>query len=179
MALVPSIDALAARGVVVAAGAIGAMLLASGVDKLRRHDDFLGTLAAYRIVPDAMIEPAAWTLGAVEVLLGAGYVIGMPSRLLGAAGLALFSVFALAMAFNILRGRTNLSCGCVPGLDGERLTWAGVGRAALCAVLSLALPLGDRVHGIARVEDVMGGACLFVLIVATALLSPRPAGTAA
>ncbi|GBR04581.1 hypothetical protein AA0522_1906 [Gluconacetobacter liquefaciens NRIC 0522] len=59
------------------AGGIGMLLLAAGVAKLRDHDGFLTTLSAYRLVPDFLLDSAAWTLAIAETGVGAALLVGV------------------------------------------------------------------------------------------------------
>jgi hypothetical protein len=81
-------------------------------------------------------------------------------RLLPPASVAVLIGYAGAMAANLVRGRRDLSCGCVFGAAhaGDRLSWSLVIRNGVLAALALlpALPLTARVpdwadHAVATV----------------------------
>jgi hypothetical protein len=158
------------------AGGIGALFMVAGIAKLRAHDTFLGTLAAYRLLPAGLYESAAWALAVAEigvaVLLFSG--IGAGAGSIAAAGLLV--VFACAMGVNVLRGRTDLSCGCTPGVAGQKLSWAVVLRNLACAVLALVpclgLAFGDGVAPVLWGQGVVGGVCLYLLWQAMQVLPP-------
>ncbi|MFT8418160.1 MAG: MauE/DoxX family redox-associated membrane protein [Acetobacter sp.] len=158
------------------AGGLGALFLVAGVAKLRAHDTFLGTLASYRLVPEGLYETAAWALAIAEtcvaVLLFSG--VGTVAGSLVAA--ALLCVFAGAMGVNVLRGRTDLSCGCTPGVEGKKLSWGLVLRTVLCAVVALApCVVLASVGGPAPalwVQGVVGGVCVYLLWQAVQVLPP-------
>ncbi|GAN70936.1 hypothetical protein ASY01nite_18160 [Acetobacter syzygii] len=151
----------------VCAGGIGAMFLAAGVAKLRAHDTFLGTLASYRLLPGWSYEGVAWGLGVAEVGVAALLFCGVGAYVGSLAAAALLVVFACAMGINVLRGRTDLSCGCTPGLVSEKLSWAVVWRTVACAVLALVpwagLAAGGGVSPLLWVEGVAGGVCAYLL----------------
>ncbi|MBB2205359.1 MauE/DoxX family redox-associated membrane protein [Gluconacetobacter takamatsuzukensis] len=159
------------------AGGIGTLLLAAGIAKLRDHDGFLTNLAAYRLLPDPLLEPAAWGLAAAETGVGAALLAGMAPLWAGIGAALLFVLFAGAMAINLLRGRSDLSCGCLPGMDSARLSWGAVARSALLAPAALlpaltGLPASLLLH----YQAAAAGACLLALVLALShLISAVPA----
>jgi len=75
-----------------------------------RH--FEGQLAAYEILPAALVPPVARVLPWVEMAVV--FLILVPATRPFAAFLAtvLLTTYALAMATNLLRGRKDIDCGC-------------------------------------------------------------------
>ncbi|WP_238321981.1 MauE/DoxX family redox-associated membrane protein [Komagataeibacter europaeus] len=154
-------------------GLVGGMFLLAGLPKLADHDSFLGVIASYRLVPSSLVTVVAWAIALAETLAAAALLSGMATRPGGLLSLALIAVFTLAMGINVARGRTALSCGCMPGSDGEHLSWKLVARTALCALPALmpvwiALPQA----AVLRVESIVGGVCLFMMWRATRVLAP-------
>ncbi|WP_240162134.1 MauE/DoxX family redox-associated membrane protein [Gluconacetobacter azotocaptans] len=161
-----------------ACGAVGGLYLAAGVAKLRDPDDFLGTVAAYRLLPGGLLAPAAWGLAGLETVLGAMMLTGVAVRWAGLAAALLFGVFAAAMAINVLRGRVNLSCGCLPGLAGARLSWLSVARTLALVPLALVpVTIGLPGSWLLRGQSLVAGACLLALALSLShLLSSDGAG---
>ncbi|MDN7997532.1 MauE/DoxX family redox-associated membrane protein [Burkholderia multivorans] len=143
------------------AGAAAVVLLGA-VAKLRAPVAFRDALAGYRLLPDALVAPAALAIPLAEAL-GAAALLFPDTRTAAAIGLiALLLAFAAALAANILRGRTDIDCGCT-GFAGVR---AAPGDAAPGDAAS-----GDgtpRRIGWLHVARVL----LLVALVATALLAP-------
>ncbi|GBR08466.1 MauE/DoxX family redox-associated membrane protein [Acetobacter oeni] len=121
-----------------AMGCMGTLLLISGGSKLLSHNDLLGTIAAYRILPRstsfAGYDVVAWTLTIAEMLLGAGLLLGLSFAAWASVGL--FLIFALAIGINVLRGRTQFDCGCSVGGGVTRVSGAVLARALYLAVLA-------------------------------------------
>lgn len=150
----------------------------AAVAKLKAPADFLSAVAAYRLLPEPMLEPAARTLPWLELLaalLLAGSLF-IPALLPPAAALAggLLLLFALAMAVNLRRGRTDLDCGCggrprpiSRGLAAQHLL-----LAALLAVAST-LPLPALAAATALVAA-LAGLAILTLIRAIALIGSAP-----
>ncbi|MEB2487310.1 MauE/DoxX family redox-associated membrane protein [Burkholderia multivorans] len=143
------------------AGAAAVVLLGA-VAKLRAPVAFRDALAGYRLLPDALVAPAALAIPLAEAL-GAAALLFPDTRMAAAIGLiALLLAFAAALAANILRGRTDIECGCTG--------FAGV-RAMPGAAASGAAAPGDgmpRRIGWLHVARVL----LLVALVATALIAP-------
>ncbi|KVQ78670.1 methylamine utilization protein MauE [Burkholderia multivorans] len=143
------------------AGAAAVVLLGA-VAKLRAPVAFRDALAGYRLLPDALVGPAALAIPLAEAL-GAAALLFPDTRAAAAIGLiALLLAFAAALAANILRGRTDIDCGCTG--------FAGV-RAVPGADASGAPASGDgtpRRIGWPHVARVL----LLVALVATALIAP-------
>ncbi|GAA4500899.1 MauE/DoxX family redox-associated membrane protein [Gluconacetobacter tumulicola] len=158
------------------AGGIGTLLFAAGLAKLRDHDGFLTTLAAYRLVPAALLESTAWALAGAETAVGVTLLAGLAPLTASLGAALLFAMFALAMAINLLRGRTDLSCGCLPGMASARLSWAAVARSALLAPASLLPALtGQPASLLLRYQALAAGACLLALALALShLISAIP-----
>ena len=92
---------------------LAAVFLTAALGKVRAWTEFQGVLWNYRLLPWALVPPAACGLVILEVAVGLG--------LLAAAGHAswppalaalLLAVFAVAMATNLVRGRVEIDCGC-------------------------------------------------------------------
>ncbi|MDN8002206.1 MauE/DoxX family redox-associated membrane protein [Burkholderia multivorans] len=138
------------------AGAAAVVLLGA-IAKLRAPVAFRDAVAGYRLLPDALVAPAALAIPLVEAL-GAAALLFRDTRTAAAIGLiALLIAFAAALAANILRGRTDIDCGCT-GLAGVR---AVPGAAASGAA-------APRRIGWLHVARVL----LIVALIATALLAP-------
>ncbi len=96
--------------------ATGLMLFAAGLfassalHKLRTFTRFTGFVAGYRLIPAPLVRPASAAMVTLEV--AAVPALFLPSS--PAAGLpaALLLLYAGAMGVNLLRGRSNIDCGC-------------------------------------------------------------------
>ena len=75
---------------------VSLVFLTAAYGKFRHGTPFQGVVANYRLLPDAMVAPAAYLIPPVELLLGATLLLGLafPWTELGATALLL--LFALA-----------------------------------------------------------------------------------
>jgi uncharacterized membrane protein len=91
---------------------LAAMFLAAGVSKLRALETFEGVVYNFRLLPEILVRPVAYTLPFVELAVAIALLMPM-SRSYGAwAAAALLGVFTVAVAINLLRGRREIDCGC-------------------------------------------------------------------
>jgi hypothetical protein len=113
------------------AGALALVLFAAAWHKLAEGDVFAGALAAYRIVPTALVPAVTRLLPVAEILIGVGVLLPatrVPALL---ALAALMLAYAAAIALNLARGRTDIDCGC--GGESQPLSWALVLRNLVLA----------------------------------------------
>lgn len=125
----------AAKGAVI--GALALVLLGAAWHKLSEPNAFLSALAAYRLLPDRLVDPAARLVPLVEIALGAGMLVPLTRgpALVGVAALML--AYAGAIALNLLRGRSYIDCGC--GGAAHPLSWGLVARNGVLAMAALAV----------------------------------------
>jgi Methylamine utilisation protein MauE len=127
-------DAVAASAV---AGCVALILFAAAWHKFSEPDVFAGALDAYQLLPGAGVVPVARLLPFVEVAIGIIVLIPV-TRSLGLIAFAgLISIYGLAIAINLLRGRHQIDCGC--GGDVHLLSWGLVVRNGLLACVALAM----------------------------------------
>ncbi|WP_017667407.1 MauE/DoxX family redox-associated membrane protein [Sandarakinorhabdus sp. AAP62] len=128
---------------VAASVAVALLLAVAGIDKLRRRDLLPGVIANYRLLPDALVAPAALALPVAELAVAAGLLLGM-APIAPLAAIALLLIFAAAMAINIGRGRRHIDCGCGHAGLRQSLGWGQVLRNLVLAAALLPALLADR-----------------------------------
>jgi hypothetical protein len=118
------------------------VLATAALGKLRALDEFIGVVHNYRILPEPLVRPVAYALPPLELMLAVGFLLEPTRALASTATAALLAIFALAMAINIGRGRTEIDCGCFANALKERIGWALVVRNfVLIGLALLALPV--------------------------------------
>ncbi len=148
----------------------------SGVAKLWDRPGFVGAVRGFALLPDIAVPAFAAGLPVAEILVSAALL----SRAVfdwsvtawaGLVAMGLFAMFGIAVAINMIRGRTDISCGCF-GKSNRRLTWGLVGRALFFLAVSV-LTLPDLHRGaplIASVSDRLSAALVGAAVVAIAWL---------
>lgn len=135
-------SALIADPTVVLASAIAlaAILLIGALDKLRDLPRHGAAVAAYGLLPPTLVNPFARLLVLAELAAGALLLLPASARLWGAVlALALLLLVTGALMINLLRGHTDIDCGCGgPAHARTGLSWWLIGRNAL--LLACCLP---------------------------------------
>ncbi len=97
--------------VLAASLAIGVLFILAGADKLRDPLQFADSIAAFALLPTALVTLLAIGLPPFEIACGL-LMLALRTRRIAALGLAMLSVvFFAALASALLRGLT-LDCGC-------------------------------------------------------------------
>ena len=149
--------------------AMGLLLASAAWHKARTFAVFAAVLADYRLLPPALVAPAARVLPLAETALAAGWLSGSARPFVAGLTAGLFAVYGTAIAVNLLRGRVHISCGCGLGGTagaGQLLSWGLVLRNALLIGLCL-LPLSPVAR---RPFTALDYATLGAALVATVLL---------
>ena len=78
--------------------------------KIHNFAEFKGFTAAYRLLPPPLVGAASRSVVFLEVAAVVALLFGIPGFELLAAGL--LTLYAVAMAINLFRGRSDIDCGC-------------------------------------------------------------------
>jgi len=143
---------------------VGLIFVLAAAQKAQHWRIFSGVLANYRLLPRALVTPAAALLPPAEMLVGV-LLLSAQVRPFGAlAAIALLSVFAAAMAINLKRGRSEIDCGCGHSLLKQNLSWVLVSRnAGLAALLIPSLVFTKAMPIPVILTGVAAGLGLFLL----------------
>jgi hypothetical protein len=145
---------------------IALVFLGAAIGKMRHWTIFEGVVANYRLLPRALVAPAAYALPPLEAAIGAALATGFWAPWSAAAAAVLLAVFAWAMSVNLLRGRRHIDCGCFQGTLKQPLRWILVIRNALLVLLlaaSAATPPG-RPDWWTMANGLFAGCALFVVL---------------
>jgi hypothetical protein len=114
----------------------GVVLLIAGVMKIGGMGVFGQQIVAYSVLPKRLARLAGYLLPSLEMTMGISMLF---APRLGAVAAFLFVSFAMAVGLNLLRGRTELRCGCFGATGLHTISWghvAGNFGLVLLAVLS-------------------------------------------
>lgn len=158
-----------------------ALLFASAaISKLGGIEEFYGVVRNFRLLPEGLARPAAMALPVVELAVAVGLLVtplAMPAAIAAAGLLALFG---LAIAVNVVRGRTQIDCGCFRNGLKQRISWLLVGRNALLAGLALSvavlLPRAGSGGALDALVGLMAGTVLMLLYFSISMLGGIAAG---
>ncbi len=118
-----------------AAGVLFVVFSVSLFHKVVARDEFAGIMADYRILPQRLLFAGyLFVVGAESALF-----VGLPFAPLRAFAFALsallLALYGSAIAVNLVRGRSAISCGC--GGGGESIAWWMVMRNGALAALAI------------------------------------------
>lgn len=138
--MTPGIDPVAAHAI---AGAVALVLAVGAWSKLVDLDGFAFLVERYRLLPSGAARLLGFILPFIEAL-AALLLIVPATRMAGAAlAAALVATVTAAVIVNLLRGRTDIDCGCGGSGHRQRLTWWIVVRNSVllagCLLASLAV----------------------------------------
>ncbi len=132
---------------------LGVIFIVAGASKIGHAIEFAQQIAAFGLVPRALVAPMALGLPFLEVLLGGYLVLGLFTRTAAWIATVLLAVFDLAIASAVMRG-LHLSCGCFGPNDSTVTTWWEVARDAAFVLLALIVAL--RAPGALAVDAKIG-----------------------
>lgn len=133
-------------------GLVVLVLLRAIVHKLYDLAGFAAVVAEYRIIPTSGAMAAAVGLAGAEVAAVLLLITPTTHSIGALVAAALFGIYAVAIGVNLLRGRTQIDCGC--GGRGQGISLALVLRngllVAICTSVAIAgspvgLTVGDGV----------------------------------
>jgi len=96
--------------------AFGMLFILASSHKLGDRARFGSILAEYRILPTALVPASALLISALELVIGCFWIGSVFTLQIMAAipvaSTLLLSIYGLAIAVNLARGRTHIDCGC-------------------------------------------------------------------
>ena len=106
--MMPSLDT-AASGYAIA---IGVIFLAAGLRKLRNLAATAASIDLYRILPTQGGRVVALPLALLEAVSGGLLLVPWLLKRMSIAASAILAAYTFAIALNVVRGSTDLDCGC-------------------------------------------------------------------
>jgi len=92
------------------------MFALAALHKMDDRNTFLSILKAYKILPRFMLRASALGIPMLELMLALGWLqaglLGSSYPMIAVASACLLVVYGLAIAINLLRGKTDIDCGC-------------------------------------------------------------------
>lgn len=135
---------------------------AAVMHKLSEPRRFIAVLREYRLLPAAVITPAALTVICAEAFVVLGIWWQASRGWAAAVAVTLLVTYSVAIGINVRRGRIGIDCGCSFGAARQRLSLALCARNALlllpCAVAGLATKHALEVTGL--VTGLLGAVAL-------------------
>lgn len=146
---------------------LAALWLAAGLHKLTDLTMFERSVAAYDIVPRALIPLFGRLLPVLELALGVSLLIARTRLAAAVLGALLLAGYGAAIAANLHRGRHDLDCGCLGFGAQSQISSTLVWRNGVAAVASLSvglLPRAQRVSNWMDTWTIIAGAVVIALL---------------
>jgi uncharacterized membrane protein YphA (DoxX/SURF4 family) len=124
---------------------IGILFLYAGIIKAGDPAGFAVAIGNYQILPQWAVNPAAIVLPWLEILLGITLLLGFWIEGGSLVSAVLFSVFSIALAFNLIRG-LDISCGCFSA-SPKKINWLYFLRDVSLTLMSIFIFFQDRYLG--------------------------------
>jgi uncharacterized membrane protein YphA (DoxX/SURF4 family) len=152
---------------------IAIMFVMSGSAKLTNLRSFVATAVTFELLPHSAARLFGYLLPFVEIALGLFLLLNIYRTVLLGFAVVVLLTFSLGIALNLIRGRTDISCGCFGSLRESRLTWFMVIRNILMigiawfgsATSTGSVPLGERALVTLTVASLFASYYLYGLIV--------------
>ena len=113
---------------------LGVLFLWAGLSKMPQPENFARTIEVFHLLPQILILPTAIILPYVEFLTGLSLLLGFKTRLSACICLGLLCLFVIALGINIVRGISDIPCGCFGSGPGDTLSMALIRNAVLIAI---------------------------------------------
>lgn len=121
----------------------GWVLLLAAFGKVVNFGKFTNAIQDYRILPGRINSLAAFLIVAAEATVGLAVVFGQLLPFSAYSAALVLTLFSSAMAFNLMKGRTDLACGCLSGSARMKISWRAVARNSFLSALALMSVSGD------------------------------------
>ena len=146
---------------------LAVVFLVAGANKLQALHTFEGVVYNFRLLPEALVRPVAYSLPFMELALAAALLITATRSYAGWSAAVLLGIFTLAVAVNLLRGRREIDCGCFSSELKQRLSpWLLLRNISL---IGLALWIaGNTVvvpYSLISIEESLLGIAVAVMVV--------------
>ena len=163
----PSIDPAISN---LLAAAMGLIFGASAAMKFRDLESFESSITNYALLPVGFEKQLAVLVPIAEAAAATAALVSPLRRVSAVCLFFLMLLFTGAIAINLIRGRTNIDCGCFgPALRQELSGWL-LTRNILLMIVALTLMLPETVRAMQPLDfiTIAFGALTLVLLYASA-----------
>ena len=118
---------------------IALIFAAAAIAKLTAWRELPGIVQNFRVLPRALVMPAALLLPLLEAAIAPGIMIKETRAVAALSAAVLFTIFGAALSVNYYRGRRRIDCGCFRSDLEQPISIAVIVRNGVLAVLALSL----------------------------------------
>lgn len=147
-------------------GALTTLLLVAAWHKLRDPIGFWQAVSGYQLLREKLEQPVARLIPLMEIALAFSLVVFPASPLPIVAAMALWLLYGSAIAVNLLRGRTELYCGCGGIGADQTIHWGLVLRNGVLTLVTGLLLFPGMIRELVWFDYAAAGfACLLLLLI--------------
>lgn len=122
---------------------IALIFAAAAIAKLTAWRELPGIVQNFRVLPRALVIPAALLLPLLEAAIAPSILMKETRAVAALSAAVLFTMFGAALAVNYSRGRRHIDCGCFRSDLKQPISIAVIVRNGILALGALSLlPLG-------------------------------------
>ncbi|HEU4964485.1 MAG TPA: MauE/DoxX family redox-associated membrane protein [Bacilli bacterium] len=147
------------------------LFLTAAWSKLSHYEEHLAVLANYNLLPRALVKPFSLLEALAEIVVGLLLLLGLFAFWGELGAMLLLVMYTLAVGINLLRGRSEINCGCGGAVGSHKLSWwlvlRNVGLLAVSSWLLQSPALIGSVQGLVNgmsFAETFGGATSVVLL---------------
>jgi len=115
---------------------LGTIFLSTSMSKLRNIQEHILIVKEYRILPSSLIYVVARMEVVMELFTGMMLFLGLFQTIGAMLANLLLILYSLAIAINLFRGRSGISCGCGGAVGSHAISWFLVLRNLLLMTLT-------------------------------------------
>lgn len=131
---------------------LGLVFLSSGISKFSNMTQHIGTVKKYKILPPKLARPFSILETTFETIVSILLILGMFIKVSSLLLFSLLFVYTIGIIVNLIRGNTDLSCGCGGVVRDHDLSWKQPLRNLVLGSLLLALYF--KAHSLTSIVNV-------------------------
>ena len=109
----------------------------AGGHKLAAFGVFAATLDDYRLVPRTLVRIVAGLVVCIELIIAFCLIVPATRSAALVASAVLLSIYAAAIAINLVRGRRHIDCGCMGPAGRQTLSGWLIARNLVVALIAV------------------------------------------
>lgn len=150
------------------------LFILAGAHKLGSKARFRANLAAYQLLPASLVPVLASVIPLFEIFLGIAWASKLLPNIVPLLSAGLLLIYTLAIAINILRGRSHIDCGCSMSSskssstqgEAQQLSTGLLFRNSILIIAAIiaGIPTSDRSLGIIDFFNIVVASIVLILL---------------
>lgn len=111
----------------------------SSINKMRQFQQFTAIITAYRLLPETWSKTLALAITSTEFSVSMLLFMGWQSQIAAFVSIFMLFIFSIAMGINLIRGHTDLDCGCSGAKHAQKISFRLVGRNIALSIVAASI----------------------------------------